>query len=148
MTYILWCSPNEIKSGLSKSIPGSSGFFSPRWSPDGRFVVALTARSQGLVLFDFQTGKWRVLTHSNEINFSFPSWSHDSRYVYVQGPGEGIARVDVNSGKIESVASLKNVRTTAVRFRMLGSFSLTPDDRIMILRDTGTEDIYALDLEY
>ena len=29
-----------------------------------------------------------------------------------------------------------------------GWFDLTPDDRIMILRDTGTEEIYALQLEY
>jgi serine/threonine protein kinase/Tol biopolymer transport system component len=36
-------------------LPGSQGTFSPRWSPDGRFLAALSSDSQKLVLFDFRT---------------------------------------------------------------------------------------------
>ncbi len=44
--------------------------------------------------------------------------------------------------------SLEGIPLTAFRFNMQGWYGLTPDDQIMILRDTGTEDIYALELDY
>ena len=42
-------------------VPGSQGFFSPRWSPDGRYIAALPNGSKGLVLYDFKTEKWSPL---------------------------------------------------------------------------------------
>jgi WD40 repeat protein len=44
-------------------LPGSQGIFSPRWSPDGRFLVAVGSDSRKLVLFDFQTQKWTDWLH-------------------------------------------------------------------------------------
>ena len=77
------------------------------------------------------------------------AWSHDSKYVYADLYFTGkIIRVDIANGKVEIMADLKDVSWTAFFFRASGWFDLTPDDRIMILRDTGTEEIYALQLEY
>jgi hypothetical protein len=34
------------------------GLFSPRWSPDGRYIAAITFADLKLVLFDFANQKW------------------------------------------------------------------------------------------
>jgi Tol biopolymer transport system component/DNA-binding winged helix-turn-helix (wHTH) protein len=135
----------DLESAASTTVPGSQGYFSPRWSPDGKFIVAIKPQPRGLMLYEFASKRWSVLVGNMPIEF--PSWAHDSQHIYFSGQGE-IVRMDIHTRRIESVASLENVRWTAFRFRMLGWFGLAPDDRIMMLRDTGTEDIYALDLEY
>ena len=51
----------NVKTRQVSLIPGSKGLFSPRWSPDGRYLVALTADQSSVMLFDFKTRKWTTL---------------------------------------------------------------------------------------
>jgi Tol biopolymer transport system component len=51
----------NLKTHQVTSLPGSEGLFSPRWSPDGRYIDASTSDAQKLMLFDFRTQKWREL---------------------------------------------------------------------------------------
>lgn len=140
----------DLSTMRSRDIPASDGFWSPRVSPNGKHIVALSnkgADKDALVLYSFSTKLWKPLDVGK--GFGFPAWSHDSKYVYAYRNSEGkFSRVNINSGKLEVVANLDNVAWTAFRFRFSGWFDLTPDDRIMIMRDTGAEDIYSLQLEY
>ncbi len=43
------------------TVTGSKGYTSPRWSPDGKHIVAMTTNEQKLVLFDFETETWSDL---------------------------------------------------------------------------------------
>jgi hypothetical protein len=52
-------------------------------------------------------------------------------------------RVHVVGHKLEEVVRLSNVRRTGVAGGIW--FGLTPDGSPLILRDTGTQEIYALD---
>ena len=45
----------DLNTHHVSELPGSRGLFSPRWSPDGRYIVAMPADSLSLVIFDFQT---------------------------------------------------------------------------------------------
>ena len=56
--YILDFTTHRISS-----LPGSQGLFSPHWSPDGRYIAALSSDSQRIMLFDFKTQKWSELVH-------------------------------------------------------------------------------------
>ncbi|WP_035355149.1 TolB family protein [Edaphobacter aggregans] len=73
---------NLISNEISQ-LPGSEGFYSPRWSPDGRYVVAMPLDEKKLVLFDFATLQWDLaaLPHIGS-----PQWSPDSNYIYVRYP--------------------------------------------------------------
>jgi len=131
----------DVKTNQISTLPDSKGLFSPRWSPDGRYIVAMPFESRSLMLFDFSTQKWDEIA---KITCGFPNWSKNSDYVYVlhEENDPAVMRVRLRDHKVERVADLKN-------FRQAGFYnvwlSLAPDDSPLLLRDTGTQEIYALD---
>ncbi|MBV8831193.1 MAG: PD40 domain-containing protein [Acidobacteriaceae bacterium] len=139
----------DMSSGQISTLPGSRGFYSPRWSPDGRYILAMTLDTRHLLIFDSQTKKWSELLDGA---MGFPSWSKDGRYIYLLKRSLDCAvggnckydvlRVRISDRKVELVADLKDVKTTGHYAIWLG---LDPDDSPMLLRDTGSQDIYALD---
>ncbi len=123
------------------TLAGSRGLYSARWSPDGRYIVAMPSDSLSLVLFDFQTQKWSQLV---KVRAAFPNWSRDGQYVYflrwLDNPA--VLRVRITDQKVEQVADLANLPTTGNIGPWLG---LDPDDSLLLLRDIGTQDIYSVD---
>ena len=59
----------DLRTHKVSVVPGSTGFFSPHWSPDGRYIVAMSGGARKLVLFDFKTQKWVELT---TVNSAYP----------------------------------------------------------------------------
>jgi Tol biopolymer transport system component len=134
----------DLASHQITTLPGSEGVWSPRWSPNGRFIVGLYAGpTGGMKIFDFETQRWSVVQRTG---CSFPTWSSDSQFIYfvhtLDDPG--VFRVRVSGGNAERVVDLKG-------FRYTGAFTewmdLDPTDTPMLIRDIGTDDIYALTLE-
>jgi Tol biopolymer transport system component/DNA-binding winged helix-turn-helix (wHTH) protein len=54
----------DLKTRHLLTLPGSEGLFSPHWSPDGRYVLAMSSDSSKLLLFGFGTQKWDVLANA------------------------------------------------------------------------------------
>jgi serine/threonine protein kinase/Tol biopolymer transport system component len=130
----------DLKTRKISTLPDSSGVFSPRWSPDGRYMAALPYNSLGLKLYDFKTRKWSVLTR---MDVGFPQWSHDGQYIYfLNSQAGGVSRIHVPDGKIEQVASLKGFQMTGFFGLWLG---LTPNDAPLLLKNTGTQDVVSMD---
>ncbi|HEY6339775.1 MAG TPA: winged helix-turn-helix domain-containing protein [Candidatus Sulfotelmatobacter sp.] len=129
-------------------LSGSDDMFSPRWSPDGRFLAVVTTDSLNLRLFDFSSQKWRTLVRNQHV--SYPSWSRDGSYVYFRSLLEDSTpffRVRVRDQLIERVAEVPISGNTA--FSVSGSWSgLAPDDSLLFLRDTSFEEIYALEVRW
>jgi hypothetical protein len=69
----------DLKTRQISVFPGSEGLYSPRWSPDGRFIAALRVGSETLQILDVRTKKWTELA---KIVVGFPMRSGDSKYVY------------------------------------------------------------------
>ena len=133
----------DLKTKQLSVVPGSEGIIDPVWSPDGRYIAAVSPDGprQGSWLYEVGARRWTRLPISRP-----RAWSHDSRHIYYQSPVEGeaaVTRYRVTNGKIERVASLKGVR------RVKGSlgewFGLDPSDAPLLLRNTGNEQVYALD---
>ena len=133
----------DMSTHRVSDLPGSEGLYSPRWSPDGRYVSAFSADSMKLLLFDFQSEKWTELASGS---LSWLNWSHDGQYVYVldyRGKN-AVVRIRISDHKTEQVADLKDFATTG---RYGGCLALAPDDSPLLLRDTGTQDVYSVDWE-
>ena len=132
----------DLKTRAITTVAGSEGLYSPRWSPDGRYIAALRAGPETLMIFDFSTQKWIQL---EKLVVGYPNWSGDSKYIYFDSQGEDRAfyRVRISDHKLERLASLKGLRLTG-RFGWTG---LAPDDSPLVLRDVGTQEIYAFDWE-
>jgi serine/threonine protein kinase len=134
----------DLRTGKISALPGSEGLFSPRVSPDGRYVAALTADSKKLMLYEFATRKWSPLAQAT---FAYNSWSHDSRYVYLEdySRGDDIVRVSVHGGPLQVMQSVKDVpRGSDPWASWLG---LGLDDAPLLMRDQSTQEIYALDVQ-
>jgi dipeptidyl aminopeptidase/acylaminoacyl peptidase len=137
----------DLKTRQTSALPGSQGFFSPRWSPDGRYLSAVAVDSKRLMLYDFETQKWSEwLTDAG--NVSYGSWSSDSRYLYydnVVADNPTCRRVKLGEHHPEDLFSLSSLRRYNGIWGWWGG--ITPDNSRLFVRDTSTQEIYALDVE-
>jgi Tol biopolymer transport system component/DNA-binding winged helix-turn-helix (wHTH) protein len=139
----------DLKSRRVSTLPGSEGYFSPHWSPDGRYISGTIVESQKLMLFDTFTQKW---TKPCDCSVGYPMWSHDGKYLYfkyypAQDKPYRIVRLRMNDRKIEDVAELSKVgRVTAGTFSEW--FGLAPDESPLLARDISTQEIYALEMQW
>jgi Tol biopolymer transport system component/DNA-binding winged helix-turn-helix (wHTH) protein len=133
----------DMASHTVAIIPASDGLLVPRWSPDGRSIAAMTLDTVNLRLFNLSSKKWTKLDSGA---VAFPEWSHDGRWIYyVRWRADPeILRIRAVDGKRESVAALNGARYTGAYTLWMG---LDQADAPMMLRDEGTDDIYALTLE-
>ena len=132
----------DVKTRQTTTLPGSEGTFSPRWSPDGRYISAVSADSQKLLLFDTSNQKWTQLA---TISTAFPEWSKDGKSICFESWGAEAAffRVRLSDHALEKIATPKGLRRAPGTF---GQWSgIAPDDAPVLLRDVGTQEVYALD---
>ena len=133
----------DLKTRNALKLPDSDGLYSPRWSPNGRYIAAIPLDSLKLMLFDLKSQKWTELA---KIFVAYPTWSRDARYVYFNGilnNEEGYYRVQISDHKLECIFSLKGFQAAGGAF---GNWSgLAPDESPLLVRDSSIQEIYALD---
>jgi hypothetical protein len=94
------------------------------------------------MLFDFKSQKWLA----TGLSTNWPNWSHDGKDLYVIGAdtGDDLLKVHIADHKATRLFDMKKINITG----SLGSaLALAPDDSPLLLRDMGTNDVYALDWE-
>lgn len=136
----------DLKTRQVQDVPDSAGLFSPRWSPDGRYILAMTANYQKLVIYDRTSKRWDDLV---KMLSAYPDWSHDGKYVYFNNPFERnlpFYRVRVSDRKLERLADLSEFGQLAGG-RWGGWTGLGVEDSLLATRDISVQEIYALDWE-
>ena len=126
-------------------LPGSEGLFSPRWSPDGRWIVALSLNQKTVMIYDVARRSWQELARTSAAD---PTWSLDSRSIYLHAfldEKQPIVRISVPAGKIEKVADLSAFHDRVTVNYFFGG--LTPNNEPMVEPRIGTGDLYTLDLK-
>jgi Tol biopolymer transport system component/DNA-binding winged helix-turn-helix (wHTH) protein len=135
----------NLNTHQTTKIPGSEGLFSPRWSPDGRYIAALSLDQRRLALYDTTTRTWKTLANTSVAD---PVWSFDSKAIYIHAfmaDTQPIYRVSVPDGHLEEAASLSGFRAedTADYFFV----GITPDNVPLVRARTSTGNLYSLDLD-
>jgi Tol biopolymer transport system component len=142
----------DVQTGQLSTLPEPTHAllpYLPRWSPDGRYIVALTHDSWKLILFDFSAQKWVELAALPMLTRrpAYPAWSRDGKYVYyhgIRGHEDTVFRVRMSDHKVEEVASLRGITLGGGFGPWMG---LAADDSPMVVRNAGTQELYALDVE-
>lgn len=134
----------DLASRKMTKLPGSDGLFSPRWSPDGKYIAALSIDQKELMLYTLATKTWRVLARQN---IADPVWSHDGTAIYFHDFAQAdqpIYKVGIASDPIERVADLHDLRSTNVLdYRFAG---LAPGDMPLVSARTSTANLCSAEL--
>jgi Tol biopolymer transport system component len=139
----------DMNTHQVSDLPGSDAMFSPRWSPDGRYLAALSFEfpSKKLFLYDFHTRKWTPWI-TDVAGVDYPAWTADSQSVEYQTADDNprIRRVKAGDSHPQDLFSLKGYRP------FLGGFGAwsdnAADDSRFFTRNATSREIYALDVNF
>jgi Tol biopolymer transport system component len=129
----------DLKQGTAAVVPGSDGMWTARWSPDGRYLSAVTVDKGKLMLYDFQSQQWSELANldTNDV-----VWGRDGETIYFDCSNDPVIyRANVKNRKLEKYISLKGLRRTGF-FGL--SLNIAPDNNPVLLREAGIQEIYSL----
>jgi Tol biopolymer transport system component len=136
----------DLKTRSFSSIPGSEGLFSPRLSPDGRYIAALSANLTKLMLYDTQTQKWSEWQTLASGALNYPVWAADSKSIYFDDlvGGEGAyCRAKVGESRYEHVFTEQGLDRY---FGLLGLWSgRAPDGSTLFVKDASTSEVFELE---
>ena len=119
----------DLETHQVSALPGSQGLWSPRWSPTGRHLAAMSNDGNTLLIFDFGTQKWIDLVH---MSLGYPQWSHNGDAVFFLGhpPGaDKVFRARLSDKKLEGSAGPEVLSPGAIQrgyLDRLGSGRLRP----------------------
>jgi serine/threonine protein kinase len=142
----------NLKTRDVTQLPGSQGFFGSRWSPDGRYIAAITAAADHLMLYDVKSQQWReVATSLTPTFFGYLTWSPDSESLYFDtllASNNGYYRLRIRDSKLEKLVDLKKIHVFPDPFGGTGSswVGLGLGEAPLVPRDISTQEIYAFDL--
>ena len=138
----------DLKTHELSIIPGSEGLFSPRLSPDGRYIAALSGNLSKLMLYDTRTQKWSQWQTLQSGALNYPVWSPDSKSMYFDDlvSGEGAyCRANVGENHYEHVFLQNGIE------RYLGPFGLwsgrAPDGSALFVQEASVREIYELQVD-
>ena len=132
----------DVATHAMMKLPYSAWLVNARWSPDGRYIAARHSDHRTIRVFDVRTQHWEELVRS-ELNWF--NWSHNGRAIFFEqhGANHAVMRVSLENGTESEIVGLQNLKRAGEN----GSFwfGLAPDDSPIVLHDTGTQEIYALE---
>jgi Tol biopolymer transport system component len=138
----------DSKTRELSAIPGSEGLFSPRLSPDGHYLAALSANLTRLMLYDTQAKVWSQWQTLQSGALNYPVWAPDSKSIYFDDlvSGEGAyCRAKVGESHYEHVFLQKGIE------RYLGPFGLwsgrAPDGSVLFVQDASAREVYELNVD-
>jgi Tol biopolymer transport system component len=139
--YVFDLSTKELSA-----VPESKELWSPRVSPDGRYIAAMTRSESKMMLFDKAAKKWDQIA---SMYSGYPSWSHDGRFLYFQdwsdsaGFPSRIVRLRIRDRKLETVLDLKRVDRLPIA-SLMDWTGLAPEGSILLARNISAQEIYSL----
>jgi Tol biopolymer transport system component/DNA-binding winged helix-turn-helix (wHTH) protein len=137
----------DLASHKSTTLAGSEGICCPRWSPDGRYILASHAEYDDLLLYEFATKKWTVVAKGLGIigYMEFADGGKSILFDTLLAPEPAFYRLRLSDMHLETVTKIGDLR------RYYGPFGpwtgVAPDGSPLLVRDISNQEIYSLDLD-
>jgi hypothetical protein len=142
----------DLRSHRISTLRDSTGLWTPRWSPNGRYIAAMVLgdgtkvqllQCPAISLYDTKARRWENL--ANAVYIRNLAWSSDSQYIYFHtgSPDPWLYRVHILSKKVEPLVSLRG-------FAGVGDdwIGVTPGGSPLINVDSRIDEVYALDVHW
>lgn len=137
----------DVRNGNVTLVPNSKDTLGP-WYATQDTLIAIASDQSKLVRYNFKTQKWSDILTSPD---KFVNWltSPDGKYFYYSTGGSDptVFRLRLSDDAVEQVVKLKNVRL-ANDLDVGPKLNVTPDNSVLVLRDIGTEEVYALSVNW
>ena len=132
----------DLRTRAVSAIRAPVGLWSPRMSPDGRYLVAVSYDSRSLFVRDSLSDTWTRLTGMEFLEE--PAWSLDSSWIHFLGhPGnsrKALFRIRPTGGHSEETADLTGLENLGATW-----VGVAPDGSPLMFRGTTSYEVYALD---
>ena len=135
----------DLETKNMSRVPDSQDKIGAFWI-DSHALVAATVDTTKFLTFDFNSKEWSELASGVFVNWNL---SVDSKYLYYTtgGTEPKAQRIRFSDRKIENIVDLRGLR------RVVDSFFGTqvgaaPDGSVLLTRDIGTQEIYALTVKW
>lgn len=131
----------DLKSNKVSDLLGSEGLWSPRWSPDGQYILALSTDSTALKIRALPSTEWKRVASFENIDNA--AWSSNARYIYFNAVEENrhraLFRIAIPSRIIERLADLDDFSSAQENW-----FGVDKDGNPLAFRETSLSDIFRL----
>jgi len=136
----------DVRNGNVTMVPDSKDTLGPWYATQDTLIATANDQSK-LVRYNFKTQKWSDILTSPD---KFVNWltSPDGKYFYYStgGSDPAVFRLRLADDAVEEIVKLKNVRS--VNDLAGPTLNVTPDNSVLVLRDIGTEEVYALSVNW
>jgi DNA-binding winged helix-turn-helix (wHTH) protein/Tol biopolymer transport system component len=137
----------DLNTQTTSVLPQSTGLEWAQLSPDGQRVAAVRKFSGELVLYDCVSHTTQALAKKA----AYPRWSNDGKYLYFDSPYFDVEGITGGVYRWERATQTTQLLVKYPEFLLTGvfgvSYGITPEGAILLLRDTTSRDLYALDLD-
>jgi Tol biopolymer transport system component/DNA-binding winged helix-turn-helix (wHTH) protein len=137
----------DLASRRSTTLAGTDGICCPRWSPDGRYLLASHADYDDLLLYEFAIRKWTVIAKGLG-PIGYMEWTDGGRSILFDTllvPEPAFYRLRLSDLHLDTSVKIGDVR------RYYGPFGpwtgIAPDGSPLLVRNISNEEIYSLDLQ-
>ena len=134
----------DLRTGRFEPIPDSVGLFSPRWSPDGRYIAALSLDQKRLLLYDTAARTWRTLAATSAAD---PVWSADSKAIFFHATLaalQPIYRLTIADNHLQQVANLASLSSASAEDYFFCGLGL--EEQPIVRTRTATGNLYTMNL--
>jgi Tol biopolymer transport system component/DNA-binding winged helix-turn-helix (wHTH) protein len=137
----------DVATRKLTALPGSDGICCPRYSPDGRYLIATHSTYDDIQLYDFATAKWTTIVKDLG-PVGYMNWTRDGKYVLFdtfEEENPKFYRVRIADLAMEPVANIGEIP------RYYGAFGpwsgIWLDGSPLLVKDSSNEEIYSLELQ-
>jgi hypothetical protein len=133
----------DLRDGKVSALPGAQGKNPILWPSSGKLIAKANRMA---VAFDAVSGTWSPLPIGP---FAAVAPSPDGRYIYWEGlelPNHKVHRTSLADGQVESLLEIHGLHS--IDGFDGAELTVTPDGSVLVTRDLGNEDIYALSVKW